>query len=316
MKKIFFYWRCKTHAVAFDGVFFNISKFDTFTGFSNGGQVKVAGFSKKYWSEMQLSEKLRKINSSRIGLCVGLDPVFERIPIKFHNSKEPLYEFCKVVIEATSDVACAYKPNLAFFEAIGAKGWIQLEKTIQAIPKDKLVIADAKRGDIGNTAKAYSQALFSGLKADMATVSPYLGRDSLQPFIENPEHGIFALAVTSNPGGADLQDLLVDGQPLFIHVIKMVRSINSAGNVGIVVGATKSSVLSMVLEASVDLPLLIPGIGSQGGDVKALRNALVDYKAPVFVNSSRGIIYASSGEDFETAVNNAAKRQFAELNGD
>ncbi len=265
---------------------------------------------------MLLSKKLQKISTSRIGLCVGLDPVLEKIPEKFHNSREPFFEFCKTVIEATVDIACAYKPNLAFFEALGAGGWIQLEKTIQAIPNDRLVIADAKRGDIGNTAKAYSKALFSGLKADMATVSPYLGRDSIKPFIEDEEHGIFALAVTSNPGGADLQTLLVDGKPLFIHVINMVKSINTHKNVGLVVGATKSDILPMVLEAAVDLPLLIPGVGSQGGDVKALRNALKDYSAPVYVNSSRGIIYASSGENFEDAVHDAAEKQHAELNED
>ena len=263
---------------------------------------------------MLLSEKLKSTCTSKIGLCVGLDPVIDRVPEKFHNSKEPFYEFCKTVVESTSDVASAYKPNLAFFEALGADGWIQLQKTIRAIPKEKLVIADAKRGDIGNTAKAYSKALFEGLNADMTTVSPYLGRDSLQPFIDNPEHGIFALAVTSNPGGADLQTLMIDGEPLFIHVIKMVRSINTDANVGIVVGATKSDILPMVLEAAIDLPLLIPGVGSQGGDVDALRNALEGYDAPVFVNSSRGIIYASAGKDFETAVHDAAVRQFSELN--
>jgi len=263
---------------------------------------------------MKLNEKLQAAVSGGIDLCVGLDPVLDRIPEKLHGSAEPLYEFNKAIIEATVDYAAAYKPNMAFYEAYGAPGWTQLEKTIRIVPEGKIVIADAKRGDIGNTAKSYAKALFSGLNADMATVNPYLGRDSLMPFIDDPKHGVFVLAVTSNPGGADLQELVIDGKPLYLHVVRLAQSLNKHGNVGLVVGATKPSLWRDLLETAVDMPLLVPGIGAQGGDIEALRAVVRNYPAPVLVNASRSILYASSGDDFQDAAREAAKKLAGELN--
>ncbi len=259
---------------------------------------------------MNLSDKLKRTLPGGLSLCVGLDPVMEKLPESIRRADEPYFDFCKEIIDATADYAAAYKPNCAFFEALGAAGWDQLAKTISVIPENKLIIADAKRGDIGNTAKAYARALFSTLKVDMATVSPYLGSDSLQPFVEDAEHGIFVLTVTSNPGGSDLQTLDCEGQPLYMQVAKMAKLINKNGNVGMVVGATKPEMLPPILKIAEDMPLLIPGIGAQGGDVQKLKDALKGYSAPAFVNSSRGIIYASSGADFASAARGAAGKLY------
>ncbi len=256
---------------------------------------------------MKIKEKLKIATNGKIGLCVGLDPVIEKIPAGIQDSAEPFYEFCKEIIHATADYAAAYKPNVAFFEALGADGWLQLQKVIAEIPENKIAIADAKRGDIGNTAKAYARSLFGWLKADMATVSPYLGSDSLEPFLGDAEHGVFVLAVTSNAGGKDFQELICDGKPLFHHIIKMARNLNSNENIGLVVGATRASLWPEVTELAVDMPLLVPGIGAQGGDIDALKSAVKTYSAPVLVNSSRGIIYASSGKDFAESAARAAQ---------
>lgn len=257
---------------------------------------------------MNYIEKLQKSVSDGIGLCVGLDPVIDRIPEKFHKSRSPLLDFNLEIIHATSDIASAYKPNLAFYEVYGANGWQQLEETIKAIPDDVVVIADAKRGDIGNTSKAYARALFEGLKADAATINPYLGSDSIGPFIEDDRHGVFVLAVTSNPGSAELQALLVDDEPLSYHVVRMCRKLNKFSNVGLVMGATRPEMWAGLLETSQDMPLLIPGIGAQGGDLNAVKAALKSYKAPVLINSSRSILFASSGDDFAEAARVEALR--------
>ncbi len=263
---------------------------------------------------MTIIERLTQAAGGRMGLCVGLDPVRDRIPAPLRDEPEALYRFCVEIAEATSEFAAAYKPNLAFFEAEGASGWRQLERLIAALPRDRVVIADAKRGDIGNTAQAYAKSLFSQLKADMATVSPYLGADSLTPFLSDPEHGVFVLAVTSNPGGRDLQELVADGEPVFRHVIRLARRLNANSNVGLVVGATRSSLWLEVLGAAVDLPLLVPGVGAQGGDLKALKAAVRSYPAPVLVNASRSIIYASTGSDFTEAARLAARQLLQEFN--
>lgn len=243
-----------------------------------------------------------------IGLCVGLDPVMERLPSKIQTADEPLFAFNLEIIEATSDFAAAYKPNLAFYEAHGAEGWRQLEKTIKAIPSDKVIIGDAKRGDIGSTAKAYATALFDRLGVDAATVNPYLGSDALEPFIERDDKGIFVLAVTTNPGGSDIQELLVDGEPLYRYVIRLARRLNKRRNIGLVIGATKPDLWQDLLQEAIDLPLLVPGIGAQGGDTDRVRRHLENYPAPVLVNASRSILYASSGDNFKSAARDAAEK--------
>lgn len=255
---------------------------------------------------MSFREKIAAAASGGSGLCIGLDPVLEKMPEKLQSAEKPLLSFNMEVIEATAEYAAAYKPNLAFYEAYGWQGWQQLEETIKAIPEDKIVIADGKRGDIGNTSRAYSRAVFERLGSDALTVSPFLGSDSIQPFIENPQNGIFLLAVTSNPGGKEIQNLVADGIPVYQHVIEIARRINDYRNIGLVVGATRAESWSNLLEIAIDMPLLIPGIGAQGGDIATLKNALKGYPAPALINASRSIIYASSGEDYKIAMRQAA----------
>ncbi len=264
---------------------------------------------------MDYQSLLKNATAGKIGLCVGLDPVIESMPPQFHHTSEPLLKFNLEIIEATKDIAAAYKPNFAFYEAYGASGWMQLEKTIQAIPSDIVIIGDAKRGDIGSTARAYAKALFDNLKVNSATVSPYLGGDAIVPFLESDEHGVFILTVTTNPGGSDVQQLIVDGKPLFYKIIQLARRLNIKRNIGLVVGATKPELLPEILENAIDLPLLIPGVGAQGGDVERLRKTLLGYDAPVFVNASRSILYASKKKDFAIAAKHAAANLRDQLRG-
>jgi orotidine-5'-phosphate decarboxylase len=257
---------------------------------------------------MTFQDKLKTAVPSGIGLCVGLDPVVAKMPAKFQSSPTPLFDFCRDLIDATKDFASAYKPNAAFFEVYGADGWQQLKDTVAAIPSDKIKIIDAKRGDIGSTAEAYADALFGYLKGDATTLSPYLGGDAIQPFLKKPEFGGYLLAVTSNPGGADLQELLIDNEPLYLHVVRLAKKLAINQNVGLVVGATRQSLWAKLLETAVDLPLLIPGVGAQGGDPVSLREMLRDYPGVALVNSSRDIIYASQKDDYQSAARDAAAK--------
>lgn len=262
---------------------------------------------------MNFYQKLSQTVSSHMGLCIGLDPTLDKLPIKFHACSQPLLDFNLEIIRATAPYASAYKPNFAFYEVYGEKGWNQLAETIKAIPEGKIVIADAKRGDIGNTAKSYAESIFSGLHADAATVSPYLGSDSLIPFLNDASHGAFILAVTSNPSGVEFQDLIVDDKPLYIKVIELARKINHNKNVGLVVGATKPTVWQDVIKYAVDLPLLVPGIGAQGGDLNSLKLALKGYSAPILINASRSILFASSGDDFAKAAAQEAQTLLSQI---
>ncbi|MFC2149871.1 orotidine-5'-phosphate decarboxylase [Calditrichota bacterium] len=259
-------------------------------------------------------DKVKLAVNGKTGVCVGLDPVLTKLPMSIQGLDEPFFEFNRRIIEATSAYASAYKPNLAFYEVLGADGWRQLEKTIQVIPRDKLVIADAKRGDIGNTAVAYASAMFEKLGADAVTVNPYLGSDAVSPFVEREDKGIFLLVVTSNKGASELQQLEANGRSIFQHVLDMGGRLNQNRNVGFVVGATDSVSLPKVLAGADNSPLLIPGVGAQGGDIQALRLALKDYAGPVLVNSSRGIIYASNGDDFAETAGIETQKLFDELN--
>ena len=264
---------------------------------------------------MTFQEKLKSAVTGHLGLCVGLDPVVEQMPDRFKNEPAPLASFCKDIIYATRDWASAYKPNLAFFEAYGADGWRQLDDTIRAIPPDKIILADAKRGDIGNTAKCYATAIFSKLNADAVTINPYLGSDAMEPFLTNADKGAFVLAITSNPGGKDIQELVCDGIPIYRHVVRLARGLNRNHNVGLVMGATRPELWGELLGEAIDLPLLVPGIGAQGGDLGALKAAVRDYPAPVLVNASRSISYASRGADFTVKARDAARAMFERLSG-
>lgn len=244
-------------------------------------------------------------------LCVGLDPEVGRLPAAVRSADDPVAAFCTAIIEATADLVCAFKPNIAFFEALGGRGLETLQCVLAAVPRDIPVILDAKRGDMGATAEAYARAVFEVLGVDAVTLNPYLGGDSLAPFLRHADHGCFVLCKTSNPGSADVQNLLLaDERPLYMHIAEQARdSWNTHGNVGLVVGATHPQVLQQVRAFCPTLPILVPGVGAQGGDVLAAVHAGVDANGQgAVVNASRSIIYASSGDDFAAAARAEAQR--------
>lgn len=257
--------------------------------------------------QKRLSNSIRKNNSL---VCVGLDVDEEKIPsFLFESSDDPYVEFTTSIINETKDLVCAYKPNLAFYEALGEQGDRILRKTLAAIPDDIMVILDGKRNDIGNTAKKYAQALFEDLNGDAATVNPYLGIDGVKPFLDYQEACSFLLCRTSNPSAVDFQDLQIDGDPLYIHIAKTIKKWEKFGCCGLVVGATYPEELRKLRELmGEDSPFLIPGIGKQGGDVKKTVEYGTNAEGEMAViNSSRGIIYASDGKDFADAARQKTK---------
>jgi orotidine-5'-phosphate decarboxylase len=255
-------------------------------------------------------------------LVVGLDTDPTRIPESVAAgaaAAERVVEFNRQIVEATADVACAYKPNAAFYEALGEDGFYALGETVATIrdrAPDAAVILDAKRGDIGSTNTGYVAAAFDQLGADAITVHPYLGGEALAPFLERSEKLVFVLARTSNPGAGELQDLVADGIPLYRHVARAVaRDWNSAGNCGLVVGATYPEEMRTIREdIPATMPILIPGVGAQGGDVAKTVAANVGAGSNAFlIAASRSIIYASSGEDFADTARAAAQALDAEI---
>lgn len=261
----------------------------------------------------RFSDRLRTAQSlSTSRLCVGLDPVVSRLPAPFRSmpTVEGVRRFCEAIVEATAHAACAFKPNLAFFEALGPAGLEALAHVVEAIPEGRLVIADAKRGDIGNTARAYAKAYFETMQSDAVTVSAYMGRDAVDPFLAYPSRAAFVLVRTSNPGGSDFQELIVDGRPLYLHVAEQSASWGeaAAGEVGFVVGATQPEALAEIRRLHPRVPFLIPGVGAQGGSASAVIEAAATNEGLVLVNSSRGILYASAGPDFAEAAAQEAER--------
>ena len=247
----------------------------------------------------------RLLNASRRNrslLCVGLDPDPSKMPVR------DVFEFNKAIIDATSDLVCCYKPNLAFYEAEGARGWDILKQTVECIPKGIPVIADAKRGDIGNTAKAYARAIFDELSFDAVTVNPYLGFDAIESFLNYKDKGVFILCRTSNPGAMDFQNFAdASGRHLYETVAQKASEWNVHGNIGLVVGATYPEELRLIRQNHPDMPILIPGVGAQGGDLATvLRYGVNSEGEKAIINSSRQIIYASRGKDFARAARHAA----------
>lgn len=245
-------------------------------------------------------------------LCVGLDPDPERIPAHLLESRslaDAVRTFNLSIIEATAPFACAFKLNFAFFEVLGSDGWRVLRDTVQAARAYHVVIADNKRGDIGNSARFYAAAAFESLECDACTVSPYMGSDSVQPFLAYPGRAAFVLVRTSNPGAAPLQEKTIDGVPLYLDVARRAQEWGEGhpGEVGFVVGATNAEPIERVRAAHPGIPLLIPGVGAQGGDAAAVRQALAGGTGPALINSSRQILYASSGSDFAAAAAGAAE---------
>jgi len=263
---------------------------------------------------MDFIEKLvnatRKNNSL---LCVGLDPDPELMPDKIG-----VFDFNKAIIDATSDLICAYKLNLAFYEALDNEGLDALKRTIKYIPNDIPVIGDAKRGDIGNTAKTYAKAIFSIFNFDATTVNPYLGFDSIEPFIQYKDRGVFILCRTSNTGALDFQSLRCEAEPdyrpLFELVALKASQWNIYGNIGLVVGATYPEELRLIRQSHPDMPILIPGIGAQKGDLaSAVRYGVNAQGEKAIISSSRQIIYASR-EDFTQAARQAASSLREQIN--
>jgi len=257
-----------------------------------------------------LREKLRQIQEgSGSWLCVGLDPVRERLPESISRSSLPFLEFCRKIVDATQDIVCAYKPNLGFWLAEGSSGIEQLRHLIELIPGHIPVILDAKFGDVGHTAQAYADSAFQTLGADAATSNPYLGIDAIRPFLQKPDRGTFLLARTSNPSAPDLQDLRHAGVPLYEHVALLCAqwARDYPGMCGLVVGATYPQDLAKLRSIVPAPPFLIPGVGAQGGSLNAAvqYGATADGIGPV-ISSSRGILYASASGDFALAARDAA----------
>ncbi len=256
---------------------------------------------------MTRKDLVDRIFSSKSFLCIGLDPDLDRLPSHLLASEDPVFEFNRRIIDATHDLCVAYKPNVAFYEALGAAGWRSLEKTLAYIPEGHLKIADAKRGDIGNTSALYAKAFFETLGADALTVAPYMGADSVKPFLNYPDKWVVLLALTSNPGSADfqLQPLLHDGL-LFEKVIETAVGWASPDQLMFVVGATHPQQLERIRRAAPDHFLLIPGVGAQGGDLDSVCQKAMTDEVGILVNASRSIIYAGNGSDFDLAARQAA----------
>jgi orotidine-5'-phosphate decarboxylase len=239
-------------------------------------------------------------------LCVGLDPDPARLPASLRDATDAIFAFCRAIVDATAQYACAFKPQIAYFAAARAEDALEaLIDHIHRAHPGKPVVLDAKRGDIGATAERYALEAFERYRADAVTVNPYMGFDSIEPWLAWKDRGVLLLCRTSNPGGSDLQSLDVGGERLFERVARLAAgSWNTSGQLGLVVGATFPAELARVRELSGALPLLVPGIGAQGGDIDATVRA---GGARMLVNSSRAILYASSGEDFADAAARAAR---------
>jgi orotidine-5'-phosphate decarboxylase len=233
-------------------------------------------------------------------LCVGLDTDPRKIPAHLLDHEDPVFAFNAAIIDATAAYAVAYKPNIAFYEAQGPKGWISLQKTLAHIPKECLTIADAKRGDIGNTSELYARAFFEEMDFDAITVAPYMGRDSVKPFLQFPDKWVFLLALTSNVGADDFQFFSDGAQPLYQKVIEtsLEWAKGMPGHLGFVTGATRPEYLAEIRGLAPNNFFLVPGVGAQGGDLAAVCAQGKSPQAGLLINASRSIIYASNGQDF------------------
>ena len=242
-----------------------------------------------------------QIKSKKSFLCIGLDVDLTKVPKHILASEDPIFEFNKAIIDATHDLCVAYKPNTAFYEAYGIKGWQSLKKTIDYINEkhpEIFTIADAKRGDIGNTATMYAKAFFEDLSFDSVTVAPYMGRDSVEPFLAFDNKHTILLALTSNDGASDFQLSENDKKPLYQQVLETSKTYKNAENLMYVVGATKAEYFAEIRKIVPDNFFLVPGIGAQGGDLQEVCKYGLNENIGLLINSSRGIIYASEKEDF------------------
>ncbi len=260
--------------------------------------------------KQQLVENIKKKESF---LCVGLDTDISKIPDFLHKDDDPVFSFNKKIIDATVDLVICYKPNTAFYESMGLKGWKSLEKTIQYIKTNYpeiFIIADAKRGDIGNTSKMYAKAFLQNMDCDAITVSPYMGQDSVEPFLSIENKWVIILALTSNKGSFDFQQLSVGNEMLFEKVLRTSLKWGNDENLMYVVGATKAEELKKIRKIIPNHFLLIPGVGAQGGNLQDVANNGMNHQCGLIVNASRSVIYAGSDKNFEEkAYNEALKIQ-------
>jgi orotidine-5'-phosphate decarboxylase len=249
-------------------------------------------------------------------LCVGLDSELEKIPAFLQKSKDPIFEFNKRIIDATQEFAVAFKPNIAFYECFGAKGWTSLESTVMYIKEnypDIFLIADAKRGDIGNTSKMYAKAFLENMPFDAITVAPYMGEDSVTPFLSYQDKWVVLLALTSNKGADDFQYHDEDGIKLFERVLSVSQKWGTTNNLMFVVGATRAEMLVDIRQLVPDHFLLVPGIGAQGGSLADVAKYGLNSKCGLLVNSSRGIIFADNSKNFDTIAGEKAKEIQVEM---
>jgi len=253
---------------------------------------------------------IEQIKAKRSVLCVGLDTDLEKIPPHLLKEQDPVFAFNKAIIDATAAYTVAYKPNIAFYESMGVQGWVSLEKTIQYLDENYpeiFTIADAKRGDIGNTSKMYAKAFFENMNFDSVTVAPYMGEDSVTPFLEFPNKWVILLGLTSNKGAFDFQFIENEsGEALFESVVKKAQEWATADQLMFVLGATKTEHLARLRAIAPDHFFLVPGVGAQGGSLQEVLKQATNKDYGVLVNSTRGIIYQSKEEDFASAAGKAA----------
>ncbi len=263
---------------------------------------------------MTRQELVAQIKAKQSFLCVGLDTDLEKIPAHLLETEDPVFEFNKAIIDATKDYCVAYKPNIAFYECLGTKGWESLRKTLEYIPKDIFTIADAKRGDIGNTSKYYAKTFFEYLNFDAVTIAPYMGEDSITPFLEFKDKWVIILALTSNKGALDFQFMTdVKGEELYKKVLRKSSKWGNAGNLMYVVGATRAQGIGEVRKIVPENFFLVPGVGAQGGSMEDVANYGWNSDCGLLVNSSRQVIYASNGTDFAEKAKEEAQKLQAEM---
>jgi orotidine-5'-phosphate decarboxylase len=265
---------------------------------------------------MNSSQLFDNIIRKRSFLCVGLDPETEKIPAFLKNRKDPLFEFNKRIIDATQEYAVAYKPNVAFYESAGSSGWSSLESTVKYIKKnypDIFVIADAKRGDIGNTSKMYAKAFFEHMACDAVTVAPYMGEDSVTPFLSYNDKWVVLLVLTSNKGADDFQYHNEDGIMLFERVLSLSQKWGNNNNLMFVVGATRAEMLKDIRKIAPDHFLLVPGVGAQGGNLQEVAKYGMTSKCGLLVNSSRSIIFADNSKNFDKVAGEKAREMQLEM---
>lgn len=258
---------------------------------------------------MTINQLITQIHQKQSFLCIGLDVDLNKIPKHLLKESDPIFEFNKAIIDATHHLCVAYKPNIAFYEAYGLKGWQSLEKTINYLNQkhpEIFTIADAKRGDIGNTSNMYAKAFFEDLQFDSITVAPYMGSDSVEPFLAFKDKHTILLALTSNAGAFDFQTKTVDGLELYKQVLKTSKTWQNSENLMYVVGATKAEFLSEIRQIVPDSFLLVPGVGAQGGSLEEVCKYGMSSNVGLLINSSRGIIYASNNDDFAQAAEKKA----------